>query len=287
MKLFFIDESGSPVKAPRQVDATSGVRPYPLYILAATAIDEKHRHIVEQWISRTKESFFGVRGDRARRPEYEIKGSLLYALRLGRVPPQWGGTPKRKKDRAAIALQKAVWGGLSPSQLEQLEISLFDLFDRIECEIFAVVVDQQSLYAKYGNRTWRPDYWALTYLQQRAVQYIEARWGRYEQGIFIMDEMSNLSHAEHFEQFLKTRREINETTSWPADFRVPLIDMPLPAKSHLMEPLQMADLAVHAIWKHVRKSDSLGWFKRIEHRLATNPRTGDYFGAGLAFIRAR
>ncbi len=135
------------------------------------------------------------------------------------------------------------------------------------------------------KRTWSPYYWCLTFLQQRVAQFVQAQYGSYERGLFLMDEHSTLSSATHFESFLETRDTINQTASWPVDFKKSLVDVPVTAKSHLFQPLQLADIVAHTVLRHVRRLDALNWFSRIEPFLAKHWRTGRYEEAGFTVIR--
>jgi len=214
--------------------------------------------------------------------EYEIKGSVLYALRRGKVPAEWSSATDKK--RAGVQAQRAIWQHLSEHSLQQLEDSVFDLLRRLSPTVWVVVVKQAHAYDKYKSKTWHPFYWALTYLQQRVVHHVQVRHGGYERAMFVMDENSTLSTASHFDSFLTTRAAINATTSWPVDFSRYIVDIPFRGSSHLHQAIQLVDFVAHTVYRHVRKDDPLDWFTRIEPFLAQHWKSGSYSNAGLAFI---
>lgn len=258
-------------------------RPYPLFILAALALDECQIPVVDEWFDGIKRNFLGSPGFAAGQ-EHEIKGSILYALREGREPYEWEPDRKGRK-RPYTDAQKRIWSRLSKSQLKELETSLFDLLRRVSPTIWVVVVDQPRIFDKHKEKTWPPLYWALTYLQQRLVHHVQAKYGAYQQALFLMDKTSHLSSAAHFETFLDVREKINRTAVWPVDFRRWLLDVPLAGQSHLHQALQLVDVVAHATGRLVTKRDPLGWFDRVKPFLARHWSTSECENAGLTFIR--
>lgn len=292
MVFVFMDESGSVYssyqtfhqgyeQALAQAKETGENFPrYPFFILAAMGVPESHLAVVDDWFRQVKRVYLGPRGGEIDRA-YELKGSTLYSLRLGKNPTSWMSTGKV---RPHIETQKKVWAALSASQLASLEASVFDLLQRLAPTLWVVVVKQAGVYRKYKTRTWHPFYWALTFLQQRVAHHIQARHGSYERALFMMDESSTLKTASHFDRFLATRASINATASWPVDFSRYIIDVPVWGCSHLHEPIQLVDFVAHAVYRHVRSDDSLGWFPRIEPYLARHFSTGSAAHAGLSYI---
>jgi hypothetical protein len=291
MFLVFLDECGSAYrdysafyrKYERRIPANPGapMPPYPFFILAGVGIHECHLSMVDEWFSGIKRRFLRNPEAIARR-EYEIKGEILYALREGRSPAAWQGA--RKERKLHIAGQKAIWTSLKAHQLEYLETSIFDLLGRLSPVVWAIVVKQREVFRRHKHATWAPYYWALTYLQQRVLHYVQASRGAYERAMFLMDETNTLSSAAQFDDYLSTRESINSMAAWPVEFGRYLVDIPLFGKSHLHEALQLADVVAHGVWRHFRNSDRLGWFGRIEGLLATYWRTGTYENAGLTVI---
>lgn len=258
-------------------------RPYPFFTLAALALDESKVPVVDEWFDAIKRNFLGSPGF-ATGPEHEIKGSILYALREDRQPYEWR-PDKKGRIRSYTAAQRKVWCQLNGSQLRELEVSLFSLLRRVSPTIWTVVVDQPRVFDKHKENTWPPLYWALTYLQQRLVHHVQAKYGAYQQALFLMDETSHLSSAAHFETFLQVREKINATAAWPVDFRRWLVDVPVAGQSHLHQALQLVDVIAHATKRLVTKSDHLNWFEKIKPFLACHWSTGEYENAGLTFIR--
>ena len=290
MKLVFLDESGSPLTEYRSYEryldhlraAESGHRsrpPPPYFVLAAVGIRENQLQIIDDWFRDMKQGFLGA-GPLQTGPQYEIKGSLLYALRRGNEPLEWQGKGRR---RPFVKEQKRIWSKLEHYQLEALERSIFDLFRRIVPTIWIIVVNQHRIYKKHKYRTWNPLYWALTYLQQRVALSVQVEHGSYERALLIMDQSSPL--AAHSEDFLATRETINETASWPVEFGRYLVDAPVMGQSHLIQALQLADLAAHATWQLVFRDDPLRWFDNLKPFLAKHWQTGRYPNAGLTFIQ--
>lgn len=291
MQLVFIDESGPLYNSyeafekgryKRSIAKGPPYPSYPFFILAAVSFPESQHSTVDDWFRATKQAFFEVDPDETG-PEYEIKGSLLYALRLGEQPSEW--TPGKGRKRSYTEAQKKIWQALTVRQLEQLERSIFDLCWRIAPVVWALIVKQAHVYGRYLHKTWPPHYWALTYLQQRVAHFVQANHGAYQKALFIMDETGTLSTAAQFGEFLRTREVINGTASWPVDFRKYLVDVPVSSKSHLIQALQLADLVAHAVSRKVHKSDLLKWFDNIEPFLAKHWRTGKYENAGLTYLQ--
>jgi hypothetical protein len=289
MYLAYLDESGSPYKDYRTYWEGYGQHrqshpdtplPYPFFVLAGVGIRESHLPVVDEWFSNAKRSFLGS-GDSVAMREYEIKGSILYALREGREPTNWTG--KGRKGRTTDAA-KTVWRSLTARQLERLEGSIFDLLPRLAPVIWVVVVKQHDAFARYGDDAWPPYYHALTYLQQRVAHYVQASHGAYQRAMFLMDETAGLSTPEQFDSYISVRDRINQTAAWPVDFGRYMVEAPTFGSSHLHQALQIADVVSHAVWKHVRGQDRFGWFGRLEPFLASHPRGGDYNGVGLTFI---
>lgn len=292
MLLVFLDESGSLYTSystfqkgyeARLQAAKAGGGPfprYPFFILAAVAFPESQYSTVDDWFRAMKGSYLGASPEDSG-PEYEIRGSVLYALRTGKQPIEW---VRKRKMKSYTLAQKAIWSRLTPGQLAQLELSVFDLFRRIRPAIWAVVTKQAHLYRRYKNNTWPPHYWALTYVQQRVAQSIEAQHGTYQRGLFVMDETSTFSTSAQFGEFLKIRDRINQTASWPVTFRRYLVDVPMMGKSHLIQALQLGDIVAHAIWENAHNTDTLGWFTSLEPLLAKHFRTNQHLNAGLTYI---
>ncbi|MBM3472680.1 MAG: DUF3800 domain-containing protein [Armatimonadetes bacterium] len=292
MYVVFLDESGSAYadyrsfrdKYETRLQAIAGgpVPPYPYFVLASVGLREHHLPMVDQWLGDIKRSFLGSASPQARQ-EYEIKGEVLYSLREGRTPAAWQGT-RRKKQQAAAAAQMAIWRSLAPHDLAQLEESVFDLLGRLSPTVWVVVVRQRDIFRRFRERTWAPHYWALTYVQQRVVQYVQMARGAYERAMFLMDETSSLNTAAQFDRYLAVRETINNSAAWPVEFGRHLLDIPVSGKSHLHQGLQLADIVAHAVWRHVHKHDPLGWFGRIEPYLQRHWKTGTYRNAGLTYI---
>jgi len=295
MQLVFLDESGSPYTSYKSfrdgylsdlVAAKQGQAQqfpsYPFFVVAAVSLPESQYSTVDDWFRSMKSGYLGA-GPEDVGPEYEIKGSVLYALRKGQRPIEW--TPGKGRKRPYTTAQKAIWTPLTPNQLTSLETSLFDLFHRIGPVVWVVVVKQAHVYKRYGNKTWPPHHWALTYLQQRVAQHVQANHGAYQQGLFVMDETSTLSTAAQLGDFLRTRGAINSTASWPVNFRRYLVDVPVTGKSHLIQALQLADVVAHAVWRKIHNDDALKWFEGVEPFLAIHWRGGTYKNAGLTFIQ--
>ena len=290
MYVVFLDESGSPYNsfatynsgyAKKVAKTTSGsFPPYPFFILAALGLQECHLPVVDDWFDGIKKSFLKA-PDAVSGPHYEIKGSILYALRERKTPLEWAGMGRKRPYTEA---QRDLWGQLKPFELEALERSIFDLLRRLAPVIWVIVVKQADLFRKHGTRTWPPYYWALTYIQQRVVQHIQATHGTYQQALFLMDETSTLRSATQFQSYLSVRNTINATARWPVNFGRYLMDVPVFGKSHLHQALQLADVTAHAVSRHVRKKDPLGWFKQVEPLLARHWTTGDSANAGLTYI---
>lgn len=290
MFMVFLDESGSPYKDYSSFrdgyeDKYRGVPaercPEEYFVLAAVGIHERHTCVVDEW-------FAGIKRDFLRNPsgkpgqQYEVKGELLYSLRLGLTPWAWQGV--RKQKRSYLKAQRGIWQALTEYQLRKLEQSVFDLLGRLTPMLWAVVVNQRDVFRTYGQHTWPPYYHALTYIQQRVLQYVQATFGSYERAVFIMDETSTLSTAAQFDRYLTQRQTINQTAAWPVEFGRYLFDIPLSGKSHLHEALQLADIVAHAIRRHVQDSDPLRWFSRIAPLLQVHWRTGSYQNCGLKLI---
>ncbi len=293
MFMVYLDESGSPYKdyatfcsgyETRAVPgAGSPMPPYPFFVLAAVGIAESHLPMVEEWFSAMKRSFLRNVSSFARQ-EYEVKGEVLYALREGRQPASWIGTRSKRRE-IALAAQKNVWNSLSGDGLRELETSVFDLCRRMAPVVWAVVVKQRHVFRKHRHRTWNPYYWALTYLQQRVSHHVQAVHGAYQRAMFVTDETSTLTTAAQFDDYLSTRQAINSTAPWPVEFSRYLIDIPVSAKSHLHQSLQISDIFAHAIMRHIRNEDSLGWFGKVAPFLAQHWNTPGYENAGLTFIQ--
>ena len=291
MLFVFMDESGSVyssyssfaagyAESLQQVRDTGGNFPrYPFLILAAIGIPESHLTVVDDWFRQVKSSYLSSDMDSSR--AYEIKGSVLYSLRLGKQPAEWLAS---RKNRPHIEAQKKIWGALKPAQLLSLERSVFQLLQRLSPTLWVVVVKQADVYRKHKANTWHPFYWALTYLQQRVVHHVQVRHGAYERALFVMDENSTLKTASHFDSFLATRDKINVTASWPVNFTRYIIDVPVSGSSHLHQSIQLVDFIAHAVYRHVRKQDSLDWFPRIEPYLARHFGDRSTKNAGLTFI---
>jgi hypothetical protein len=278
MFVIFVDESGVVYST---YDKCRKRKRSALLVVGALGIQESQLGMVDQWFTAMKGSYLGNAG-RLAPQAYEIKGSILYSLRCGQTPQEW--LPHSRK-RSYTADQQKIWGRLSPSRLLSLEQSVFDLLRRIQPVSWAVVVKQDRLYSQYQDRTWHPFYWALTYLQQRVVLFVQARFGTYERGLVVLDENSTLRQASQFDEFLHIRKRINDRTSWPADFGSYLVDVPLFGQSHLHQALQLADMVAHSVWRHVNKTDPLGWFDQLEPFLARHWSTGSIDHAGLTFIQ--
>lgn len=284
MLLVFLDESGSlyPSHASWQRHVQSGNATGPaFFVMAAVGVQECHQAVVDDWFARVKQAFLGA-GPLDAGCEYEIKGSLLYALRLGKQPKEWHGQGRQRRFTPA---QKAVWQTLDAKRLDMLERAVFDLFRRLAPTVWVVVVKQASLYQKYGPKTWPPHHWGLTFLQQRAAQHVQAQHGVYQQALFIVDQTSTLGTAPQFDDFLKVRTTINGTASWPVEFSRYLVNVPVSGQSHLVQAIQLADFVAHAAFRYVRGADPLGWFAKIEPLLAKHWTNGKIANAGLTFIR--
>lgn len=277
MYLVFTDESGVVYSTYKKCQNR---RQSALLVVGAVGIQENQLGLVNSWFADMKCSFFGNKHPRAPQA-LEIKGSILNSLRRGVTPNEWSSKSRR---RAYTKDQKQVWSSLPPTQLRALEESVFDLMQRIKPTIWAVVVKQDKVYQRFKSKTWHPFYWALTYLQQRVLWHVQTNLGTYERGLLVLDENSNLRQGSQFDEFLRVRETINNTASWPAPFGMYLVDVPMFGQSHLHEALQLADIAAHSVWQHVNKTDSLGWFGRIEPLLAHHWRTGKVDHAGLTFI---
>lgn len=277
MYTVYLDESGVAYNSYAAFQKRKGAA---LLVLGAVGIRECQLPVVDDWFNTVKASFLGSR--KGGSPEaYEIKGSILYSLREGKIPRQW---EHQRRGRSYTAAQKAIWNSLKASQLEALERSVFDLVRRLRPTIWLIAVKQDRIYKKHKDRTWHPFYWALTYLQQRVSHYVEAQHGAYERAIFVMDENSNLKKSADFDAFLKVRETINSTAPWPVDFTAYLMNIPVFGKSHLHQALQLADIVVHAAWKKITRHDSLDWFAKVEPMLARHWSSGDIQNAGLTFI---
>lgn len=285
MYLVFIDESGSAFSSPERCFARE--QPMPdLFVLSGLGIREAQLSLVNSWFADVKTGFLRARPVTSLHPQaYEIKASILYALLTGKEPANWAAAPRRSSRRDYLAEQQAVWRSLSPSQLRGLEDSLFGLLRRLNPTVWVVVVQQDSLYKRYGKKTWHPYYWAMTYLEQRVTAYVQTNFGSYERAAIIIDQNDNLKTARHFDMFLETRDRINQTTAWPARFDEHLISVPLFGPSHLHQALQLPDIASHAVWKGVLKRDPLNWLRKIDPFLARHWSTGVVDDAGLTFIR--
>jgi hypothetical protein len=285
MYLVFVDESGSAFSSPER--CLSRTKPMPdLFVLGALGIRESQLSLVNTWFADVKTGFLKARPATSLHPQaYEIKASVLYALRTGGVPDDWSHPLTRAVKRLYLAEQQAVWTGLSPTQLQGLELSLFDLIRRLRPTIWVVVVQQDSLYKRHGKKTWHPYYWAMTYLQQRIAAHVQTTFGSYERAAIIIDQNDNLKTARHFDSFLDVRDRINQTTAWPAKFDEYLVSVPLFGPSHLHQALQLPDMVSHAVWKAVLKRDSLRWLDQIDPFLARHWSTGKVDNAGLTFIR--
>jgi hypothetical protein len=250
-------------------------------VLTGLGLQECHLPVVDEWFSGIRRNFLRG-GSTTVGLDYEIKGDVLYALRTGRTPGHWKGTRKAKQRQKA---QQAAWRSLTPTQLNSLEKSVFDLLRRLSPPVWAVVVKQRPLFERRGSRTWPPYYWALTYLQQRVAHHVQTAHGAYQRAMFVMDETSTLDTAAQYEKYLEVRTRINSTATWPVDFGRYLVDVPVRGKSHLHQPLQLADLISHAIWRHIHGSDPLRWFPQVEPLLARHYTTGHYADAGLTYIQ--
>ena len=291
MIIVYLDESGSPYAnyesyekhCPNRISnrSTATSSPYPFFVLASLGLEEHHLPVVDDWFEGIKQSFFGASGLPSA-PQYEIKGSLLYLLREGKEPTEWSG---HGRVRGYSAQQRDVWRSLQNHQIELLERSVFDLLRRIKPVVWIVVVKQAHIFRKHKHATWPPYYWALTYLQQRVLHHVQALHGAYGRAMFLMDETSTLKTAADFDTFLSVRDRINDTAAWPVEFRRYLVEIPLFAKSHLHQGLQLVDIVSHAAWRHVKKRDSLRWFERIEPFLARHWQTGEHENAGMTFIK--
>jgi|GEM_PF-3282282 len=285
MYLVFVDESGSAFSSPEKCFARK--QPMPdLFVLSALGIRESQLSLANSWFTDVKTGFLGARPASSLYPQaYEIKASVLYALRTGRAPDDWSSPPSRAAKRLYLAEQQAVWKSLSPEQLKGLEMSLFSLIKRLKPTIWVVVVQQDSLYRRHGKKTWHPYYWAMTYIQQRVTAYAQTTFGSYERAAIIIDQNDNLKTSKHFDSFLAIRDRINQTSAWPARFDEHLMSVPLFGPSHLHQALQLPDMASHAVWKAVLKRDSLRWMDQINPFLARHWSTGKIDDAGLTFIR--
>jgi hypothetical protein len=293
MFMVYLDESGSPYRDYKtycdgyeaKVPAAAGgpMPSYPFFVLAAVGIAESHLPMVEEWFGDMKRRFLqNVSSDASQ--EYEIKGEILYALREGRQPTSWLGTRSKKRKRL-LTTQKAVWDSLTAGVLRDLEMSIFDLCRRLRPVVWTVVVKQRHVFRRHRSQTWCPYYWALTYPQQRVSLYVQATYGAYQRAVFVTDETSTLTTAAQSDDYLATRRTINSTAAWPVEFARYLIDVPLFAKSHLHQPLQISDLVAHAIMRHIKNEDSLGWFDKVEPFLAQHWNGMGHENAGLTFIQ--
>lgn len=291
MHLVFLDESGSAYSdysayvngyAKNLTAAGGGVfPPYPFFVVAGLAIQEAHISVVDDWFSGIKARYLRSPGPVSKQA-FEIKGSLLYSLRLGKTPVEWSGVGRKRKYTDA---QKAIWSVLAQRQLEELERSIFDLLLRIRPTIWVVTIDQHRVFQKFKAKTWPPYFWALTYLQQRVVHHIQAFHGAYGRAMFVMDETSTLSSAAQFDDFIDIRNTINQTASWPADFARYTVDVPLFGKSHLHQALQLVDVIAHTVRRHIRKEDKLDWFSKVTPFLARHWTGGTHDKAGWTFVR--
>lgn len=285
--MVFLDESGSCYKdyssfaKAEQKKPGGGRKTSSLLIFAAVGFPEHQLSIVDGWFENLRTGFLHA-PDLSTGPEYEIKGSILYALRMGWRIYEWEGGGRQ---RPWTKEQRRIWSSLSDAKLKALEQSIFDLFRRLSPTIWAVAVDQKSLYTRYKHKTYPPAFWAITYLQQRVVHHVQVQCGTYERAAFIMDETSLLRSAESFKCFAETRNKLNTRAAWPCDFSRFIIDIPLFGKSHLHQPLQLADLVAHAVRRRVTKTDPLGWFDSLEPYFARHWRTGSITNAGLTYIK--
>jgi len=279
MYFLFLDESGTafPTFSAWKNRKQDNVG---LLVVSALGVPEAQLPVIDEWFNGIKTNFLGGPTPSSS-AAYEIKGSLLYSLRRGESPRQW--LPQNRKKYTN--LQERVWGGLSPSQLEALEESTFDLLRRVSPTIWTVCVKQDRIYRKYGPKTWNPYYWALTYLQQRAAADVQRKHGVYQLGAFVIDETKNLENPWQFDAFLRVREAVNQTTAWPTSFARYLVNVPLFGCSHLHQPLQLSDVVAHATWKHIIGDDTLGWYPRILPFMARHFSTGLVADAGLTFIQ--
>ncbi len=295
MFLVYLDESGSPYvdyqsycnkhEVALPAHANGRWPAYPFFVLAGVGIQECHLGVIDEWFHNMKESFLASAEPIAKQ-EYEIKGEVIYSLRTGVEPADWRRTRRGGEQvRARREAQEQVWRLLRPHQVEQLEQSIFDLLRRLAPTIWVVVVKQRHVFRRHRDRTWPPYYQALTYLQQRVVHHAQAQHGTYQRAMFVMDEAGTLKTAAHFDKYLEVRGRINRTASWPADFTRYVVDVPVYGQSHLHQALQLADVVAHAVMRHVRSDDTLGWFGQIEPLLARHFTTGSYRNAGLTFIQ--
>lgn len=286
MILFVADESGSP-RTKREslerllvkVDARgkpdpSGQFPDPWYVVAAICVPETLRIVANDYLQRTKRSF--LQGYDPADEGTEIKGSYLYHFsdlaRLGKGP------------------DAGAWTSLTRSQVEPLVESVFDLLDRLRLVVYAVAVNQYTLYHRPENRRnhrryWRAHHWAFTYLQQRACEFLEYEHGRTQQGIFIVDRHSAFGSTRLMAQFGEKRAEINRRASWPQQFDLHLVEQMVFVDSHVVQLVQLADVVAYCVGRGVRIGFGDPWFKRVEPYLARRWATATYLGAGLTILR--
>jgi hypothetical protein len=288
MELVFLDESGSAYSSYKtfrtgyesRFEAArrgQGRFPrYPWFIVAAVSIPESKYSLVDEWFGSLKHNFLKAPPDNWS-PEYEIKGAMLYGLLQGRPAKDF------TKDNEVV--RRRLWSSLTIRQLQALEEALFGLLPRLQPEIWGVAIRQADVYRRFKTKTFSPHYWALTYIQQRVAQSIQARHGTYERALLLMDETSSLNTSKTFHGFLTTRETINTSASFPITFRNHLIEVPMWGVSHLIPPLQLADVIAHAIHRRMRREDPRKWFSRIEGCLARHWSSGTIESAGLTIIK--
>jgi len=285
--LVFPDESGSLYPSydslrngyGRQHIVTAS-SPAAFFVLAAVGIRECHTPVVDDWFAAAKRAFLNS-PTAAAGQAYEIKGEVLYSLRRGHPPAGWTGT---RRNKPHVDAQRRIWRGLAPAQLREFEGSVFDLLVRLSPVVWAIVVIQRDHYRKHKDRAWHPYHYAMTFLQQRVLHHVQASQGAYQRAMFVIDETSTLRTASQFDDYLAMRERINATASWPVEFGRYLVDVAVFGQSHLHQALQLTDVVAHAVYRHVRNDDPLGWFGRIEPLLARHWATGTPRNAGLTFI---
>ena len=244
------------------------------FLFGALCVEEAVRPVIDDHVVRLKRQFFG--GQDPYSPDTEIKGSALhhfedYVHAVGETHRQ----PVRRLRGHALS-------ALSGDSVRSLRRSLFDLLDRISCQLYVVAIDKVLLVNRKVGPRFGPLAYAFTYASQRVFQMLEFDGARRQQGMFFLDRHSMIASEKKMAKLLSDREALHQRARWSPAFEPVLMRQPVILDSHLHPLIQMVDLCTYAVGKALRTGNwDDPWFKRVEPLLARNFSTGQPWAAGL------